>query len=135
MNRKVFVVDDDKQDIELLKSAFEEHNIVYEIKEFYNGVDLLDYISDNPVEIPHYIITDFKMPLLDGIQTTQKMRMHASFQNIPVVMLSTSNLHGDIENAYKGGINNYISKPTNYSGWLSTTMNIDRWVERWYQTV
>lgn len=135
MNRKVFVVDDDKQDILLLRSAFEEQSIEYDIKEFYNGTELLDFIESNPEEVPHYIITDLKMPLLDGIQTTQQMRKFNSFQAVPVVMLSTSSLHSDIESAYKGGVNNYINKPTNYTGWLSTSLNINKWVDRWYQTL
>lgn len=133
----VFIIDDDKEDLELITTAFDEINANREIKLFESGLELLAFVKDkkNKAIKPSYIITDLKMPAMDGIKMVETLRAHADYQVVPIVMLSTSNLIYDIERAYKAGVNCYLIKPDTFSGWKSTVSTIQIWVNRWYQAV
>ncbi|MCW3104810.1 MAG: response regulator receiver protein [Bacteroidetes bacterium] len=133
----IFIIDDDKEDLELITTAFDELQANEEIKFFEGGLELLEFIKDkkNKALAPSYIITDLKMPAMDGINMVEKLREHPDYQVVPIVMLSTSNLIYDIERAYKAGVNCYLIKPDTFSGWKSTVSTIRIWVSRWYKAV
>lgn len=133
----VFIIDDDKEDLELITTAFDETNMNEELKLFGGGIELLSFINDSnsPVIQPSYIITDLKMPGMDGIKMVESLRKHPEYKHAPIVMLSTSNLIYDIERAYKAGVNCFLIKPDTYNGWKSTVSTVGIWVQRWYEAV
>lgn len=133
----IFIIDDDKEDLELISTAFQEINIEEELKLFASGIELLNFVNDKSKSLiePSYIITDLKMPAMDGIRMVESLRKHPDYKIAPIVMLSTSNLIYDIERAYKAGVNCYLIKPDTYSGWKSTISTMGIWVERWYEAV
>lgn len=131
----VFIIDDDKEDLELIMTAFDEVNVNEELKLFESGLEFLEFIKTNKIIKPSYIITDLKMPAMDGIRMVEKIRAHPSYQVVPIVMLSTSNLIYDIERAYKAGVNCYLIKPDTFTGWKSTVSTIQIWISRWYKAV
>jgi|WetSurMetagenome_2_1015567.scaffolds.fasta_scaffold00056_27 YesN/AraC family two-component response regulator len=67
MNRKleVVVVDDEEQITELLRTFILCITKEIRIHTFNDSVDAKDYIARNPVDV---LITDYKMPRLDGLQ-------------------------------------------------------------------
>jgi CheY-like chemotaxis protein len=136
-NTMIFIIDDDKEDLELILTAFEEINIKEETKTFESAFELLRFVED-PKNLhiqPSHIITDLKMPAMDGIKMVEKLREHSGYQVVPIIMLSTSNLIYDIERAYKAGVNCYLIKPDTFNGWKSTMTTVQIWVNRWYQAV
>jgi CheY-like chemotaxis protein len=133
----IFIIDDDIEDLELISTAFEELELNEEIKLFESSKEVLDFVNDasNILIKPSYIITDLKMPAMDGIQMVENLRQHPGYSLVPVIMLSTSNLIYDIERAYKAGVNCYLIKPDTFNGWKSTVTTIQIWIKRWYEAV
>ncbi|MDF2435897.1 MAG: response regulator receiver protein [Bacteroidota bacterium] len=131
----VYIIDDDSEDLELIKTAYDETKASEDIIAFEDGRDFLNYIElkENSKKSPAYILTDLKMPALDGIQMIEIFRSNNKYNIIPVVMLSTSNLNYDIERAYKCGVNCFLTKPDTYNGWKATVDKIELWVKRWYE--
>lgn len=114
----VLIVDDDLDDQLMLKEALSECRYENEVKSFYNGQELLDYLNDaeekpayNEVN-PGLIILDLNMPKKDGKATLRELRASIRYRHIPVIVLST---YADAEEMYKLGANNYIAKPDTYS--------------------
>jgi len=131
----VYIIDDDSEDLELIKTAYDEKKASEDIIAFEDGREFLNYLDlkENIQKTPAYIITDLKMPALDGIQMIEIFRSNKKYNITPVVMLSTSSLNYDIERAYKSGVNCFLTKPDTYDGWKSTVEKIELWVKRWYE--
>ena len=59
----------------------------------------------------NFIITDWNMPEMNGLEFVQSVRGDDSFKNIPILMVTTRSLKDDIIVALKAGVKNYIVKP------------------------
>lgn len=71
-----------------------------------NGVDAVSLVQDNDYDI---IIMDIHMPIMNGIQSTQKIR-ELGFK-IPIIALTASTSQHDIWEAVAVGSNDYLQKP------------------------
>jgi signal transduction histidine kinase/ActR/RegA family two-component response regulator len=103
----VLIVDDDVRNVFALTSALEMHglNVLYSD----NGVDGVRVLAEHPeVDI---VLMDAMMPDQDGYETTEKIRRHQRFQDLPVVFLTAKAMPGDRESALAAGASDYITKP------------------------
>jgi CheY-like chemotaxis protein len=102
----VLIVDDNPMIRDLMCRGMESHCAVTSSGD---GADALLKAVDNP---PDLIISDFRMPGLDGRQLYEKLRSRESTQNIPFVFVAS---RGDIEEklrpAVGGGVEDFIPKP------------------------
>jgi len=74
-----------------------------------NGVEALERWHRRPYDA---IFMDCQMPVLDGYQTTQRIRESAGRgREIPIVALTASSMVGDRERCLAAGMTDYISKP------------------------
>jgi PAS domain S-box-containing protein len=60
---------------------------------------------------PDLVFMDVKMPVLDGLEATRKIRTLPSGTAVPIVMLSASVLHGEGQSVLATGANQFIAKP------------------------
>ena len=60
---------------------------------------------------PDLIITDVKMPLMDGLELCRQMRTHRSLCHIPIIMLSARNSDADRVRGIEAGADAYLVKP------------------------
>ncbi|MGI6369898.1 MAG: response regulator [Ignavibacteria bacterium] len=58
-----------------------------------------------------FVITDWNMPNMSGLELTRAIRSHDSFKHLPIIMVTTRGLKQDIIEALKARVNNYIVKP------------------------
>ncbi|HSZ19659.1 MAG TPA: response regulator [Candidatus Acidoferrum sp.] len=103
---QVLIVDDNPMIRELMCRGMETHCVV---TSSCDGADALLKSVDNP---PDLIISDFRMPGLDGRQLFEKLRSRENTRNIPFVFVAS---RGDIEEklrpAVGGGVEDFIPKP------------------------
>ncbi len=79
-----------------------------ECREAGNGKEGLDALSANPVDI---VITDWNMPEMSGVEFVRAVRANDATKAMPVLMVTTNAAEGDIVEALKAGVNNYVVKP------------------------
>lgn len=92
------------------------------------AVDILDTID--PTNPPVLVFLDLKMPKLNGLEVLAKIRAHKVTQNVPVVVLTSSDESGDIQSSYELGANSYIRKPVNFDEYLEAVVEAARyWLE------
>lgn len=58
-----------------------------------------------------FVITDWNMPEMNGLELTKWMRANEQFENVPILMITTRGNKDDVMEAMKARVNNYIVKP------------------------
>lgn len=102
--QKVWIVDDDKSIRWVLEKAIQKTDV--EIQSFSNPADLLKKLQH---EEPDVIISDVRMPGMDGITLLEKIKQQSP--DIPVIIMTA---YSDLEravSAFQGGAFEYLSKP------------------------
>jgi len=80
-----------------------------DIEEAEHGAEAFDKLKIVPGI--NFVVTDWNMPVMDGLQLVQEIRNSADFKHLPILMVTTRSVKDDIIEAMKAGVNNYIVKP------------------------
>ena len=86
------VVDDDADDLELIKDVCEELKLPKKITTLTSAdklIYLLEQVTD-PSSLPSLIVLDYNMPKVSGLELLQILKSHKRFNNIPVIFYSTT---------------------------------------------
>jgi len=59
----------------------------------------------------NFVITDWNMPVLSGLELTKNIRQDAKLAKVPILMVTTRGVKEDIIEALQARVNNYIVKP------------------------
>lgn len=106
MKIRVLIVDDDVLIRQLLSLILRSAG--YSVIEAVNGKDAMDKIAEASIDL---VVTDLRMPEMDGIEFTRKLRMNSAYGYLPVIML-TSDFQGYKRlEGEQAGVNGWISKP------------------------
>ena len=104
---RFLVVDDSPTMRRIVANALRE--IGYsEVVEAEDGTDAINKLEANPVE---FVITDWNMPNLNGLELTQFIRQSAKFGHLPILMITTRGMKEDVIAAMQARVNNYVVKP------------------------
>ena len=101
----ILVCDDDRSIVEAIEIYLKQEN--YHVIKAYNGLEALEALEENEI---HLILMDVMMPLLDGLNTTVKIR---ESMNIPIIILSAKTEDTDKILGLNFGADDYITKPFN----------------------
>ena len=103
---KILVVDDEPDIIEILQ--FNLENEGYQVFSALNGKEALKLAE---MHIPHLIILDLMMPVMDGIETCERLRMDKKFNNSLIMFLSARGEDYSQVAAFESGADDYVTKP------------------------
>ncbi|MGD2094863.1 MAG: response regulator [Phycisphaerales bacterium] len=112
----LFLVEDDPGDQKLVKNALSAQEAPIELRIVGSGEEALKYLThnDNGAEEnprPNLILLDLNMPGMGGKEFLRCIKANENLNNIPVVVLTTSDSETDIEDCYKLHAAGYIQKP------------------------
>lgn len=110
MNYSVVVVDDHyllSQAIGGLVQEFKNFDVLYLCK---NGQELLDKLEEDPQNVPDLVLMDIKMPILNGIETTEKLKN--DYPSVNVLALSIEEDEYTIMKMLRAGAKGYLLKDT-----------------------
>lgn len=133
----VLLVDDNPDDCEIVKEAWEERRVGQEFRCVYDGTQLLDYLyrrglfpTRECAPRPSVILLDLNMPYMTGGEVLMEIKKDPSLACIPIVVLTTSKAPKDIYHSAGMGVNGYIQKPNSYKGYLQMFTNLrNHWAE------
>jgi len=121
----ILLVEDNPDDEELTRLAFQESNLANELHVVRDGEEALDYlfssgayVNRDSCVLPQLILLDLKLPKIDGLDVLRAIRADARTQLIPVVILTSSKEESDLLAGYKLGVNSYIQKPVDFSNFI-----------------
>ncbi|NMC68407.1 MAG: SpoIIE family protein phosphatase [Spirochaetales bacterium] len=108
-NGKIFIVDDDKLSIEILKISLEKYD--FEINSFINPIEAYKAITSDERFNCECLILDLNMPQLDGFQFIQKLKREYPKKVIPIIISSANQDINSIKKALDLGAYDYFTKP------------------------
>ena len=122
--KKILLVEDNEELRNYLVKTLENYFLVYEAKNGQEAYDLALKV------FPDLIITDFMMPIMDGIQFSKKILDDINLNHIPIFMLTA--LHNSIhkKESTEIGITEYIEKPISVSFLLAKIVSTFLWQEK-----
>lgn len=118
----IIVVDDESQIVKLFTMVL--RGAGYNVrKSFSNGKDLIEFIAkirpaDKKALWPDAVILDYRMPVLDGMETAKLLR--ASYPTIKIIMISAYEL--PVES--KGYFDSRLEKPVSGTQLLETISSV-----------
>ncbi len=104
---RILVVDDAPMIRRILKNLLKEMGFS-NIEEAEDGMVALQKLRQQPFD---FVITDWNMPNLTGIELVQEIRKDPNLKHLPVMMVTAEAKKENIILALKSGVNNYIVKP------------------------
>ncbi|MCL1881531.1 MAG: response regulator transcription factor [Oscillospiraceae bacterium] len=110
---KLLIVDDDALIRDSLQILFENKEPDWSVYTAENGLVAFELCKQDET-VPDVILMDIRMPVMDGIEATKKIK--SDFQNVRIVMLTTFSDEGYIASAIKGGADGYLLKSTPADG-------------------
>jgi CheY-like chemotaxis protein len=120
-NFPILLVEDDPNDVWLVKHAFQSAHISNPLRIVNDGQEAIDYLKGSGAygdrgafPTPKLVLLDLKMPRLNGFDVIGWMRQHYPWKLTPIIILSSSALPQDVNRAYELGANAYMVKPADY---------------------
>ena len=119
----ILLVEDNPGDEALTLRALKKNNIEHEVVVAHDGAEALDYLfaegayagRDTNV-MPDLILLDLRLPKIDGLEVLQRLRANEQTENIPVVVLTSSDADKDLIDSYNLGANCYLRKAARHLG-------------------
>src|SRR4029077_18881021 len=102
----IVLVDDDRV-IQRMVGAFLERS-GYNVRVASNGIDALKLVHERT---PDIVLTDSRMPELNGIELTSRLRGHYRTAGMPIIMFSELTQVEDALVGYSAGADEYLPKP------------------------
>jgi CheY-like chemotaxis protein len=121
----ILIVDDDGDDREFLKEAWNELDFPNRLLFFDGGQQILDYLNSEKVA-PFLIICDVNIPKMDGFELKRRILENSSmnYKSIPFVFWSSQVSKTQIERAYDLGVNGFFVKDNNFNDLKQSLIDI-----------
>jgi len=98
------------EDDEIVQKALERSLKLYGFEAFL-AKDGLSGLKLAQEKQPSFILLDWMMPDMDGLEILSELKHDARTENIPVFMLTDRGMIGDLDQAFEIGADAYITKP------------------------
>lgn len=136
MNNLILLVEDNNDDIMLVRRSVGKHRLKPRLKVFNTGIEALDYLFSRDKfvfrdrrEDPEIILLDLMLPHMSGFKVLEEIRSSMDFKKIPVIIFTSSNVEKDVRVCYELGANSFIQKPIDYKAYNYTIESMmDYWL-------
>ena len=114
----ILLVEDDHNDVLLIRRAFQKVNIANPIIVVNDGEQAISYLAGREPYVdrtlPILVLLDLKLPRKSGHEVLEWLRGQANLKRLPVVVLTASSESSDVNRAYDLGANSYLVKPVTF---------------------
>jgi CheY-like chemotaxis protein len=125
----LLLVEDDPGDAVMTQEALSNAKVLHNLHVVDNGEAAISFLrqeapyADAPR--PDLIFLDLNLPRVDGREVLAFVKGDASLRRIPLVVLTTSDSEDDIATSYDLQANAFVTKPVDFSSFLSAVRQVD----------
>lgn len=102
---KILIVDDSPSNLATIENALIDD---YEVVAVTSGLTALRFLDNHDADL---VLLDIEMPIMNGLQTLQKIREREYLKDLKVIMLTAIKDQTAVVSGFKLGISDYITKP------------------------
>ncbi len=111
----VLLAEDDEDDRLFFSEAIEQVKMKTLVVMVNDGDELMEYLLQPDLIMPHVVFLDLNMPKKGGIECLEEIRRNSKLKDLTIAIYSTSASDKDIEETFIKGANIYIKKPNDFS--------------------
>ncbi|MBX3686143.1 MAG: response regulator [Rhodocyclaceae bacterium] len=125
--RPILLVEDNPVDLDLTLRAFKRRKLANPIEVARDGQEVLDMLPrwEAGEVLPLVILLDLKLPRVGGLEVLRLLRDNPVSQNVPIVVLTSSDEDADVQTAYRLHANSYIVKPVDFEKFMDVAAQIE----------
>lgn len=128
--KTILLVEDNPNDVELTRMAFENNNISNNLIVAKDGQEAIDYLFNSGKyagknnNLPQLILLDLNLPKLNGLEVLKKVRNDDRTKHMPVIILTSSVEERDLLEAYEHNTNAYVKKPVDFNQFVEAVKTL-----------
>lgn len=109
--KRVLLVEDHPLNVEIARRILERQEM--EVISVEDGNEALALFESHAPHFFDAVLMDIHMPGMDGFEAARRMRKvaHSDAQMIPIIAMSASNSHEDVDACKEAGMNAHVAKP------------------------
>jgi len=111
----ILLADDDADDRMFFEDAIHELKLNLDFRTVKDGMELMDYLHGSGIILPQILFLDLNMPFKNGFQCLDEIRSTKAFDDMFIILYSTTARPSDIDAAFEKGASMFIQKPNSYS--------------------
>ncbi|MFZ4729831.1 MAG: response regulator [Pseudanabaena sp.] len=115
----ILIVDDDEVNCMTVSSYLKAKSY-----RFLLAKDGKEAIALTKAHKPDLILMDIQMPVMDGLEATQQIRLDPDVADIPIIALTALAMDGDREQCLAAGANEYVTKPVKLKDLVAMIRNL-----------
>lgn len=130
----ILLVEDDRNDVFLIQRAFRKANLANPIQVMKDGEAAVQYLSGQEpyadrdrYPLPMLMLLDLKLPRRSGLEVLEWLKQQPKLKRLPVVVLTSSREHTDLNRAYDLGANSYLVKPVAFDSLLNMVQTLNQY--------
>jgi two-component system response regulator len=115
--RQILIIEDNADDQTLLLRQLKKAGLGQHIKVITDGGQALSYLTDTRLicEDLAAIFLDLKLPNVSGLRLLEAIRTEERLNNIPVIVMTSSNSPEDLAECRSLGVYSFVQKPLTFS--------------------
>lgn len=132
----VLLVEDNPADADMIRERLELSRLLLQLVVVDDGVSAGRYLAGEPpyagAARPDLILLDLNLPGRNGWEVLRDIKESPTLRQIPVVVLTSSDVERDIARSYQSGANAYITKPIDFNGFIEVVNAVEHF---WFTIV
>jgi len=129
---RILMVEDNYDDVEMIKEAFKEAMVYTDLSVVRDGVEAMAFLRQEGSYLqepsPDFILLDLNLPKKNGHEVLTEIKNDDELRIIPVIILTSSQAKKDVSKAYSQHVNCYIAKPVDFEGLIKVIQSLkDFW--------
>ena len=121
---RLIVVDDEESSLAITKEIMSFNDRTLDIRTSCSPLEVLEWVRDSP---PDCVISDFRMPEMDGIEFTRRLRESSG---VPVILYTNQSIAEVAEEAFEAGVDDYVRKDDDVRHFLLLRRRVQNVVDR-----
>jgi two-component system cell cycle response regulator DivK len=116
---RILIAEDDRVSLKLVRDVLQANG--YETTEVTNGEEVVA----NAVRLkPDLIVMDIRLPGIDGLEATRRLKSHPDTAGIPVVAVTAHAMPEDEARILEAGCQAYLAKPLSFAEFVSVVKRL-----------